>query len=95
MFSCDAFTLLYLALFCTSFAAAAAAGRVHHGALRRCYLANSLIYGLLGLSHGFGVSSAPVIDPAMLWHLPTLPVAASATGLGEMPAYAPPAYWLP
>jgi hypothetical protein len=47
----DPVTTLYLSLLCTSATAAVAAREVRHHALARCYLANCLIYGLLGLCH--------------------------------------------
>ena len=49
----DLFSLLYLALFCTSLLAARAAGQVHHGSLAHCYIANAVIYGALGVCHWF------------------------------------------
>ena len=45
---------LYLSLLATSAMAAVAAREVHHHALARCYVANSMIYGLLGLCHWWG-----------------------------------------
>ena len=47
----DPFSLLYASLFCTSLTAAFAAGGTRHGALARCYVANAVIYLLLGVCH--------------------------------------------
>jgi hypothetical protein len=50
----DPITTLYVSLLLTSAAAALAAREVRHEMLARCYVANSLIYGLFGLLHWLG-----------------------------------------
>ncbi len=51
----DTFTILYLALWFTSATAAFAAREVGHAVLARCYVANSVIYALLGACHWLGM----------------------------------------
>ena len=50
----DPVVTLYLSLLFTSATAAFAAREVGHEMLARCYIANSLIYALLGLCHCLG-----------------------------------------
>ena len=51
----DPVTTLYLSLLLTSATAALSAREVHHEALARCYVANSLIYLMLGVCHWLGL----------------------------------------
>jgi hypothetical protein len=51
----DPFFCLYLSLWFTSATAALAAREVGHSMLARVYVANSMIYGLLGVFHLLGL----------------------------------------
>ena len=51
----DPAIMLYLSLMFTSATAAFAARDAHHEMLARCYVANSLIYSLLGVCHCVGL----------------------------------------
>ena len=51
----DPVTTLYMSLLFTSATAAYGARAVGHEMLARCYVANSLIYALLGVCHCVGL----------------------------------------